>query len=140
MKIRIAWNGFAAAVAVGLCAGVVTTGCTQTSSAMKGAAETTTSAAEGAMSAAQSGMSSAGEMAKEMVGDAYYAEEMKDGRIIVFGSQEAHQAFKDAGRVPEIRRTLIGGGPNGETVYIEADKKGDMADRLHMAFKAKHNL
>lgn len=47
----------------------------------------------------------------------FYGEMRKEGRIYVFGSLEEMNSARDMGEVP-LRYTIIGGGPEGETVVI----------------------
>ena len=55
----------------------------------------------------------------------------------IIGSQEMSQQFAAQGHLP-YTRTIIGGGPNGETVVYEVNKKEPAyADRLMARFKAQ---
>ncbi|MCI0617399.1 OprO/OprP family phosphate-selective porin, partial [bacterium] len=65
-------------------------------------------------------------------GGAFYAEEMKEGRIYVFNDPKAYQLFKDSGEL-EVRITRIGAGPNGETIYFDSE------NAIHM-YNFKHDL
>jgi hypothetical protein len=68
----------------------------------------------------------------------YYAEESADGRLYVMGSKETHAAFLKHPHLP-YTRTLVGRGPNGETVVFEVDKENDyLATRLQKEFNARH--
>jgi hypothetical protein len=62
----------------------------------------------------------------------YYQEVKKDGRIYVFNSFERFQAFQQTGEMG-TSITLIGRGPNGETVVAENETAIDL-------FLFKHNL
>jgi hypothetical protein len=73
----------------------------------------------------------AGAAAAQMVG-LYYQEIPKDGRIYVFNTFERYQAFQKTGEMG-TSITLIGRGPNGETVVAENDTAADL-------FLFKHNL
>jgi hypothetical protein len=56
------------------------------------------------------------------------------GRLYVLGSQGSLDKFKASGHLP-YTRTLIGAGPNGETVVFEVNKKDPaLADRLQKEF------
>jgi hypothetical protein len=73
----------------------------------------------------------AGAAAAQVVG-LYYQEITKDGRIYVFNSFERYQAFQQTGEMG-TSITLIGRGPNGETVVAENETAADL-------FLFKHNL
>jgi hypothetical protein len=62
----------------------------------------------------------------------YYQEIAKDGRIYVFNTFERYQAFQKTSEMG-TSITLIGRGPNGETVVAENDTAVDL-------FLFKHNL
>jgi hypothetical protein len=62
----------------------------------------------------------------------YYQEVAKDGRIYVFNSPEAYKKFEATGQMGS-NITLVGAGPNGETVIAENDTALDL-------FTFKHNL
>jgi phosphate-selective porin OprO/OprP len=62
----------------------------------------------------------------------YYQEVTRDGRIYVFNTFERYQAFQKTGEMG-TSITLIGRGPNGETVVAENDTAVDL-------FLFKHNL
>ena len=67
-----------------------------------------------------------------------YIEARKDGRLYIMGNQETADSFAKHGHMP-YTRTLIGEGPNGETVVIEVDKKDEaLADRLQRQFEKKY--
>ena len=69
---------------------------------------------------------------------ATYTELRRDGRIYVIGWQGTASDFKKGGHVP-YTRTLIGAGPNGETIVIESEKKGHkLANRLEKEFHKRH--
>ncbi len=60
-----------------------------------------------------------------------------EGRLYVIGSQEMSKQFAEQGHLP-YTRTVIGGGPNGETVVYEIKKKEPAyTDRLMATFKAQ---
>ena len=63
---------------------------------------------------------------------AFYAEEVKDGRIYVFNDPKQYQIFKDSGEL-EVRISRIGAGPNGETIYFDSE------NAIHM-YNFKHDL
>jgi Phosphate-selective porin O and P len=62
----------------------------------------------------------------------YYQEVTKDGRIYVFNTYERYQAFQKSGEMGTAI-TLIGRGPDGETVVAENETALDL-------FLFKHNL
>jgi hypothetical protein len=62
----------------------------------------------------------------------FYVEEVKDGRIYVFGDPNNYKVFQQTGEL-EIRVTRVGIGPNGETVIADTE------DALQMYY-FKHNL
>ena len=61
----------------------------------------------------------------------YYAEEIHDGRIYVIGNKETHEKFKKNPHLP-YPRTMIGAGPDGETIIFELDKKNPVILRSAM--------
>lgn len=62
-----------------------------------------------------------------------------DGRIYVVGSPESAMKFKKEHHLP-LTKTMIGAGPNGETIVVEASSKDpEMANQLWMDY-AKDNL
>ncbi len=65
-----------------------------------------------------------------------YAEEVKDGRIYLFGTNPAHDAFVATQEVEITKsKTFIGLGPNRETVIVQTDKDApEMARRLVKRF------
>ena len=68
----------------------------------------------------------------------YYAEEAAHDRLYVLGSPVTHQSFKETKHLP-YTRTLIGAGPQGQTVVLEVDKKNDhFAQRLWSEFADRH--
>jgi len=70
----------------------------------------------------------------------YYAEEERDGRVYVLGTEDGHARFAASGEIP-YAHTRIGSGPNGETLVFEVDKEGDeLRDRLVRHYGAKHGL
>lgn len=76
-------------------------------------------------------------MAKESGG--FYAEESYKGRLYVFGTEKAHQAFRDTQQVPHIVKTYIGAGPDGQSVVLEADAKtSDLQERLRSEYEGRH--
>lgn len=76
-----------------------------------------------------------GEAAKEH----YYAEEYKDGRYYVLGSEKTAAAFRGGSGHMPFTRTLLGAGPGGATVVIESESKSDaLADRLQAEFERRH--
>lgn len=62
----------------------------------------------------------------------FYVEEVKDGRIYVFGDANNYKVFQQTGEL-EVRVTRVGIGPNGETVVADTE------DALQMYY-FKHNL
>ena len=55
-----------------------------------------------------------------------------------FGSKESSDNFA-SGNKPEIWETLIGAGPNGETVKFEVSKESrELQDRLKAEFESRH--
>jgi hypothetical protein len=71
----------------------------------------------------------------------FYAEELVDGRIYVFGTIGAHEAFKKSHQKPNIAKTYIGAGAAGETVVLEADAKSpDLQERLRNEFNRRYSL
>ena len=62
----------------------------------------------------------------------YYQEVEKDGRIYVFNTPERYQSFQQTGDMG-IAITLIGRGPNGETLVAENETAADL-------YFFKHNL
>ncbi len=72
--------------------------------------------------------------------DGYYAEEQKDGRYYVFGSQKTHDEFRRSGHM-QIAKSFIAAGPGGTTVIVEAkDKLPELAARLAATFSANHGV
>lgn len=68
----------------------------------------------------------------------YYAEIPAHGRIYIVGSPKAQADFLKTHHLP-YTRTLIGAGPNGETLVFEVDKKNDaLVTRLQREFTARH--
>ena len=62
-----------------------------------------------------------------------------DGRIYVLGSPEAAMKFKETHHMP-LTKTMIGAGPNGETVVVEENEEHpEMAKKLWMDY-ASDNL
>ncbi|HJX28569.1 MAG TPA: porin [Thermoanaerobaculia bacterium] len=55
----------------------------------------------------------------------YYQEVEKDGRIYVFNTPERHKAWSESGEIGTAI-TLIGKGPNGETVVAENETAADL--------------
>ena len=77
-------------------------------------------------------------MAKES-GSGFYSEESFKGRLYVFGTEEAHQKFKESQQVPHIAKSFIGAGPEGQTVVLEAEQKSDeLQNRLRAQYEARH--
>ncbi|HYE04276.1 MAG TPA: hypothetical protein VEL07_02035 [Planctomycetota bacterium] len=72
----------------------------------------------------------------------YYAEELHDGRIYVFGQQKTHEAFVATRSVnPLTSKSFIRRGPNRETVIVESDKDAPtMTTRLWRHFRARHGI
>ncbi len=60
-----------------------------------------------------------------------------EGRLYVIGSPEMSKQFAEQGHLP-LTRTVLGAGPNGETVVYEIKKKEPAyTDRLVAQFKAQ---
>ena len=69
----------------------------------------------------------------------FYAEETFKGRLYVFGTEKAHQSFKESQQVPHIAKSFIGSGPEGQTLVLEADPKtNDLQDRLKVQYETRH--
>jgi phosphate-selective porin OprO/OprP len=77
-------------------------------------------------------VTAAGAASAQVVG-LYYAEEAKDGRIYVFNTPERLAQFKETGQMEGTALTLVGRGPNGETVVAENETAADL-------FFFKHGL
>lgn len=71
----------------------------------------------------------------------FYGEMDLEGRIYVFDDYEEMKKVREIGE-PIYRYTMIGAGPNGETVVIALTKanKKKRPDALIQRFKAMHNL
>jgi hypothetical protein len=68
----------------------------------------------------------------------FYREIPHDGRLYVVGSENSFKSFLDTGHMP-YTRTLIGAGPNSETVVLEIDKKNEaLVERLMAQYQARH--
>jgi phosphate-selective porin OprO and OprP len=74
----------------------------------------------------------AASLAMAQVTGLYYQEVEKDGRIYVFNTPEKYQTWQQTGDMG-IAITLIGRGPNGETVVAENETAADL-------YFFKHNL
>lgn len=70
--------------------------------------------------------------ARAQVTGLYYQEVEKDGRIYVFNTPEKYKGWQESGDMG-IAVTLVGRGPNGETVVAENDTAADL-------YFFKHNL
>lgn len=82
---------------------------------------------------------SSGTMAAKDSPAAFYAEESHKGRLYVFGTEKAHQTFKQSQHTPTIAKTFIGAGPEGQSVVLEADaKSSELQDRLKAQYEARH--
>lgn len=67
-----------------------------------------------------------------------YNEVEKDGRIYVLGSTDSLDKFKSTGEMPSpLTVTLIGAGPNNETVIIESEKDPALEVRLKKEFLSR---
>lgn len=75
---------------------------------------------------------SATSVATAQVTGLYYQEVEKDGRIYVFNTPEKHQLWEQTGDMG-TSLTLVGRGPNGETVVAENETAADL-------YFFKHNL
>ena len=71
-------------------------------------------------------------VAKAQVTGLYYQEVEKDGRIYVFNTPERYKSWSEGGEMGTAI-TLIGRGPNGETVVAENETAADL-------YFYKHNL
>jgi len=70
--------------------------------------------------------------------DRYY-EHRHEGRYYVFGNHETAEAFAQAGSHPPFTLTLVGEGPDGETVVVEADKNDKSFEETLLAeFRRRH--
>jgi hypothetical protein len=70
----------------------------------------------------------------------FYAEESFKGRLYVFGTEKAHDSFKQSQQVPHIAKSYIGAGPEGQTVVLEADAKAnDLQERLKAEYETRHS-
>ena len=81
-------------------------------------------------------------LAQKQANDAianYYAEATHEGRLYVFGSETSFTAFAQTHELA-LRVAFINAGPEGQTVYVEADKGGDMERRLIRQFDEKHGI
>lgn len=68
----------------------------------------------------------------------FYREIPHNGRIYVVGSQDALSSFLTTHHLP-YTRTLIGDGPNGETVVLEISKKDqEYNERLYNTYRERH--
>lgn len=63
--------------------------------------------------------------ARAQVAGLYYVEETKDDRVYVFNTPERHAAWKASGETG-VAITLIGRGPNGETLVAENETALDL--------------
>ena len=61
----------------------------------------------------------------------WYKEIEKDGRIFVFNTYAGFQAWEKGGEIGNKAVTIIGNGPNGETVVAENDTAIDMYNFKH---------
>lgn len=75
----------------------------------------------------------------EGIGEGFYGEIIKDGRIYVFGEWQDLKAFQTVGEAP-LRYTQIGAGPKGETVVyvLNEHNKEKKPDSLINEFNNKH--
>ncbi len=72
----------------------------------------------------------------------FYAEELHDGRIYLFGQQKTHEAFMKSKEPNPLKiKSFIKRGPNRETVIVETDKEAPtMGDRLWKQFQTRYGL
>ncbi len=75
---------------------------------------------------------SAAPVAMAQVAGLYYQEVEKDGRIYVFNTPERYKSWSESGEIGTAI-TLVGRGPNGETVVAENETAADL-------YFFKHNL
>lgn len=71
--------------------------------------------------------------AKAQVTGLYYREVEKDGRVYIFNTPERYKSWQDSGGDMGTNVTLVGRGPNGETLVAENDTAMDL-------YLYKHNL
>ncbi len=70
-------------------------------------------------------------------GDGDYFEHAHEGRIYVFGSEESLNGFKETQHMP-YTYTMIGEGPNGETLVFEVDTDDpSLQERLIAAYEER---
>ncbi len=68
----------------------------------------------------------------------FYIERRRDGRIYVMGTKASVEAFDKGGDLV-YTRSLIGVGPNGETVIVEVDPLNPgFVERLQTQFQLQH--
>jgi hypothetical protein len=68
----------------------------------------------------------------------YYAEEVWENRLYVFGTSANHKLFQSTHDL-QFAKTFIGAGPNGQTVRLELDPKNPAVyDRVHAEYKSRH--
>ncbi len=67
-------------------------------------------------------------------GDSYFVWKLRN-RIYVIGNTKTNKSFAKTGHLP-YTRTVLGAGPNGETVIFEVDKKNkDLAETLKQRYE-----
>ena len=69
---------------------------------------------------------------------AFYAEQEHDGRLYVFGTSKVYNQFQATKEMP-YGITLIGAGPEGRTVKLEADaKEYALQNRVRREYEKRH--
>ena len=70
----------------------------------------------------------------------FYTEVSREGRIYVIGTPKLHTEFQQTGHLP-YTATMIGKGPNRETLVFEIDTKNDrLVQRLKREFAQRHGV
>jgi hypothetical protein len=73
-------------------------------------------------------------------GEPFYAEEWKDGRFTVFGSEKVHAAWRKGVHLTTAK-TYIGAGPDGVTVVLEEDAKDPaLRARIQTRFEQRYGV
>lgn len=72
--------------------------------------------------------------------DMPYMEKMIDGRIYIAGTEEGMQKLENGEKLA-IARTLVGEGPNRESLVFEVSKDDEQLDeRLEAEYRARHGV
>ncbi len=70
----------------------------------------------------------------------FYEEVRRHGRLYVIGNKKTYDAFLEQGHLP-YTHTIIGGGPNNETLVFEVDKKNPFVlSRIKDTFADRHSM